>query len=101
MSDEELTRKIVSLEERMHKLERKVSVKLYFASHHVEPPRKELLTTREAADYLGLTEAGMRNLARSGAIPYYKPNRKNLYFEIEDLTTFQRQNRKEAKVVSS
>lgn len=99
MSDEEISRKISSLENRMHKLERKLSVKLYTAANRVEPPKKELLTTREAAGFLGMTEAGLRNLARTGAIPYYKPNKKNLYFEISDLKAFQRQNRQEGPQV--
>lgn len=95
MSEEEITRKITYLEDRMHKLERKLSVKLYAASRKVEPPQKGLLTTREAAQFIGLTEAGLRNLARSGGIPYYKPNNKNLYFDVDDLKAFQMKNRKE------
>jgi len=38
---------------------------------------KEWLTTEEAAEYLGISPATMRNLRSDGRIPYYKWQRRN------------------------
>ena len=47
--------------------------------------RKRMLTTKEAAFYLGMSVITVRRKAGNGEIPSYRPNGKNLYFEISDL----------------
>ena len=47
--------------------------------------KKRMLNTREAAFYLGLSVITVRRKAGNGEIPSYRPNGKNLYFEISDL----------------
>lgn len=47
----------------------------------------EWLTSREAAAYLKISEACLRNLCSNGQIPYYKLERRNRYRlkDLEDL----------------
>ncbi|MCT3644058.1 helix-turn-helix domain-containing protein [Elizabethkingia anophelis] len=51
---------------------------------------KKMLTTKEAASYLRLSVQHIRKLSREGKIPSYQPNRKNIYFDIEDLDYYLR-----------
>ena len=44
---------------------------------------KEWLTTVEAAWYLGISPAHLRNLSSMGKVPYYKFGRNNRYLESE------------------
>ena len=44
-----------------------------------------LLTTDEAAQYLGIKKSYLHKLMMNKVIPYYKPNGKLCYFEREDL----------------
>lgn len=90
-SDDKLER----LEERVKKLERKVSTKLYTQSKKeiVEIP-KEMLNIAEAANFLGLEVNGLRMLMHKKLIPYYKPNGKKLcYFDPQELKEWQKRNR--------
>jgi excisionase family DNA binding protein len=41
--------------------------------------KKEFLTTEEAAEYLGISAATLRNLCSDGKVPYYKWQRRNRY----------------------
>jgi len=50
--------------------------------------RKRMLTTKEAALYLGMSVITVRRKAGKGEIPSYRPNGKNLYFEISDLDEY-------------
>lgn len=43
----------------------------------------EWLTSKEAANYLRISEAYLRNLASNGAIPFYKFGRNNRYNRAE------------------
>ncbi|OQW47944.1 MAG: hypothetical protein A4S09_14195 [Proteobacteria bacterium SG_bin7] len=43
----------------------------------------EWLTTKEAAHYLRISEAYLRNLTSNGAIPFYKFGRNNRYNRAE------------------
>ncbi|WP_419715462.1 helix-turn-helix domain-containing protein [Elizabethkingia anophelis] len=51
---------------------------------------KQMLTTKEAASLLRLSIQHVRKLSRKGKIPSYQPNRKNIYFDIEDLDYYLR-----------
>lgn len=47
--------------------------------------RNPLMTTEEAAAYLGLKKSYLHKLMMRRAIPYYKPNGKLCFFSKEDL----------------
>lgn len=54
---------------------------------------KEFLTIEEAADYLGFSTSQMYRMTSNKEIPYYKPGGKAIFFRIEDLNDWIRQNR--------
>ena len=47
--------------------------------------KRHLLTTAEAAEYIGVKKSYLMKLMMKKAIPYYKPNGKLCYFEEADL----------------
>ena len=49
---------------------------------------RNLMTTTEAAKYLGLRPSYLYKLMMRRAIPYYKPNGKLCFFKKEDLDAF-------------
>lgn len=51
---------------------------------------RNLLTTTEAAKYLGLRPSYLYKLMMRRAIPYYKPNGKLCFFAREDLDAWLR-----------
>ena len=55
--------------------------------------RKEVLTTVEAAEYLGLKKSYLYKLMMRRQIPYYKPTGKVCYFKYEDLLQWMLSNR--------
>ncbi len=57
-------------------------------------PQKRLYTLKEAAEYLGRSEWGMRDLMWKGEIPYVcqKGGRK-LFFDIVDMDEFVEKNK--------
>jgi excisionase family DNA binding protein len=46
---------------------------------------KEILNTKEAADFLGVSAASLLNLSSNGKIPFYKFQRRNRYLRSELL----------------
>ena len=52
---------------------------------HMENLKNPLLTTAEAAAYLGLKKSYLHKLMMRRAIPYYKPNNKLCFFAQADL----------------
>lgn len=53
------------------------------------PTRKRLYTLKEAAEYLGRTEWGMRELIWSRSIPVVKGKTgRKIFIDIEDLDAF-------------
>lgn len=50
--------------------------------------KRRMLNTKEAAFYLGLSVIIVRRKASAGLIQSYKPNGKNIYFDIEDLDEY-------------
>lgn len=48
----------------------------------------KLLPTAEAAKFLGLKIGYLHKLMMRRAIPYYKPNGKNCFFDINDLQAY-------------
>jgi len=53
-----------------------------------------MLTLKEAAEYLGRSEWGMRELVWSGAIPYVRPTgSRKFFFDIVDLDQFVEKNK--------
>lgn len=58
------------------------------SSASVEPPSSdfslsEWLTTEQAARYLGLSPASLRNMTSNGQIPFYKLGNRNRYRLVE------------------
>lgn len=86
MARPNLNERISKIEERMGDLEKKVNL-LSDASG-----KKRLLTTEEAAAFLGITVDGLRGLTHKKLISYYKPNGKNMYFDADELVAWQKKN---------
>ena len=80
MSNQNLHEKISRIEERVEQIEKRLS----------EKPAKRLLTTDEAAQFLGMSVDGLRGLTHKKLISYYKPNGKNMYFDTEELVAWQK-----------
>jgi excisionase family DNA binding protein len=58
------------------------------------PKPKRLYTLKEAAEYLGRSEWGMRELAWAGRIPVVKPEGgRKIFFDILDLMEFIEKNK--------
>ena len=58
------------------------------------PVAKRLYTLKEAAEYLGRSQWGMRELIWAGRIPVVRPDRgRKIFLDIEDLNTFINQNK--------
>ena len=86
MSKLTLDEKIAKIEDRVTVLEKKISE----APTSGNP--KRMLTTEEAATFLGMTLDGLRGLTYKKLIPYYKPNGKNMYFDVDELVAWQKKN---------
>ena len=50
--------------------------------------RRQLMTSREAAEYCGFTLSYFRKLMMRRAIPMYKPGGKVCFFKREDLDAY-------------
>jgi excisionase family DNA binding protein len=64
-------------------------------SHEVSSPKqKRLFTLKEAAEYLGRSEWGMRDLIWAGRIPVVRvEGGRKIFLDIEDLNDFIKQNK--------
>lgn len=91
MSRPNLSEKVSRIEERVDRLEKAVSEK-----QDSFQKSKRLLTTEEAAVFLGMTVDGLRGLTHRKLISYYKPNGKNMYFEVDELVAWQKRHHFEA-----
>ena len=58
---------------------------------------KAVLTSEEAADFLGITVKSLYDLTSKHQIPYYKPNGKKTYFERAELEIWLHRNRVASK----
>ncbi|WP_242919664.1 helix-turn-helix domain-containing protein [Pontibacter liquoris] len=47
--------------------------------------QKKVFTLQEAAAYSGLSESFLYKLTSNGLIPHYKPEKKRIYFDREEL----------------
>jgi excisionase family DNA binding protein len=54
---------------------------------------KEVLTFNEAATYLQISHSHLYKMTSTGAIPFYKPNGKKLYFNRKELDFWLLRNR--------
>jgi excisionase family DNA binding protein len=91
MENEELNGRISRVEERVERLEKE----LIKGRGRTQKDRR-MLTTEEAAVYLGMTVDGIRGLTSKKLIPFYKPNGKNMYFEVDELVAWQKRHHFEA-----
>jgi excisionase family DNA binding protein len=54
---------------------------------------KEVLTSTEAAQYMGISKSYLYKLTMTGAIPCYKPTGKMVYFNRHELEDWLQRNR--------
>ena len=59
----------------------------------VNPMVKRLFTLKEAAEYLGQSEWGMRELIWAGRIPVVRPGGRKIFLDIHDMEKFIDQNK--------
>jgi excisionase family DNA binding protein len=57
---------------------------------------KEILTTNEAADYLGIAHNSIYQYIYRNQLPCYKPSKGQLYFKKSELDGFMLRNKKSA-----
>lgn len=86
MLEPNLSEIITRLESRIIALEQKIT------NSPAGKPPKRMLTTEEAATFLGMTVDGLRGLTYKKLISYYKPNGKNIYFDVDELVAWQKKN---------
>ena len=86
MSEANLEEKVTILEGRIAAIEKKI------ASSRTAKLSKRLLSTEEAAVFLGMTVDGLRGLTYKKLIAYYKLNGKNMYFDVNELVSWQKKN---------
>ncbi len=83
----------LTLSERIDRLEAQMaSMQEALRSRDMETPRRKMLSSEEATEFLGITPACLRQLCHRKKIPYYKPNGKNIYFALDELVAWQRKN---------
>lgn len=46
---------------------------------------KEILTVKEAKDFLGISESQLYKLTRTLSIPHYKPSGKTIFFNRQEI----------------
>lgn len=56
--------------------------------------RKEFLSAKETSIYYGLSVPNLYKLAKLKLIPFYKPNKKAIYFKIEEIEEWIRNSRR-------
>ena len=65
----------------------------YFLSRtEVYFSNKEMLTTTEVAEYLGVSQSQIYKLTMNMEIPHYKPQGKTIYFDKKELLKWMRNN---------
>ena len=68
------------LEERLKKIENSMYI------------TKEMLTTTEVAEYLGVSQSQIYKLTMNMEIPHYKPKGKTIYFDRKGIVRWMRSN---------
>ena len=68
------------LEERLKKIENSMYI------------TKEMLTTTEVAEYLGVSQSQIYKLTMNMEIPHYKPKGKTIYFDRKKIVRWMRSN---------
>jgi len=58
--------------------------------------KKEVLTFSEATDYLSVSSSHLYKLTSNNVIPFYKPNKKKIFFKRSELDTWLTSHRIEA-----
>ena len=66
------------LEERLRKIENSLYI------------TKEMLTTTELAEYLGVSQSQIYKLTMNMEIPHYKPKGKTIYFDRKEIVRWMR-----------
>ena len=58
--------------------------------------KKEVLTFNEATDYLSVSSSHLYKLTSNNVIPFYKPNKKKIFFKRSELDAWLTSHRVEA-----
>jgi excisionase family DNA binding protein len=58
-----------------------------------ETGQKEVLSLKEAANYMGLAVGTLYRLTCTHALPYYKPGGKIIYLKLSDIQEYMLRNR--------
>ena len=69
----------------MNELKKYIDAKFEELREAMELSSKQILTTREAAKFLGLSVDRVYRLAEAGTLPSSRPNGKHLYFSRQAL----------------
>ena len=69
----------------MNELKKYIDAKFEELREAMELSSKQILTTREAAKFLGLSVDRVYRLAEAGTLPSSRPNGKHLYFSRKAL----------------
>lgn len=85
MQGPSLSQVVANLQERMVRVETAMK-----SMQEGAPVAKRMLTYEEAASFLGMTVDGLRGLTYRKLVPYYKPNGKNVYFDVDELVAWQK-----------
>lgn len=83
MAEEKLSDIVAQMQQRLSRLETTMELSGIAGV-------RRMLTTEEAASFLGMTLDGLRGLTHRKLIPYYKPNGKNMYFDVDELIAWQK-----------
>lgn len=86
MAKTTLHEKISHIEKRLDSLEKQ------FQAVSSPDACRRMLNAEEAAQFLGITLDGLRGLTHKKLISYYKPNGKNIYFDVGELVAWQKKN---------
>lgn len=85
MQGPSLSQVVANLQERMVRVETAMK-----SIQEGAPVAKRMLTYEEAASFLGMTVDGLRGLTYRKLVPYYKPNGKTVYFDVDELVAWQK-----------
>ncbi len=79
----------VNIIERLDRIEKMLKIQ--------QTIQKQVLNFNETCTYLELSHSHLYKLTSTGAIPYYKPNGKKLYFQREELDQWLLRNRNDSR----
>jgi excisionase family DNA binding protein len=58
---------------------------------------KDVLTSDEAANYLGISKGSLYQMTMKNRLPFYRPSGRTIYFDRKELQDWMKQNRVSTK----